>query len=256
MRSDISTRAASWTGFGVLAALAIGCAHRAPPARERPRSAGEHLALAERCEQDATDHERAAKETLGSEETYVCDDGRFPSQTTSGTEPLTHWTPCWSYDRVRSEAHERRAEELRAEARRHREIARNLVEVERTLCAALSEDELARTPFFHRDDVATAVPLRDGDQVVGAEVTFRPVPGLDAGWMQVALACHHARAAALGFPATYMSYDPTVLAHARFATGERDGRVVVSVRADDDVEAAVVWARSAALCGPMPPHED
>lgn len=251
MRTDITSRVGRWAAAG-LAVVAAGCAHGSDPVPDRPRSAGEHLALAERCEHDAEVHARAAAEAVGTEETYVCDDGAFRGGTTSGGEPLTHWTPCWSYDRVRSEAHERRAEELRAEARRHRTIARNLLAVERTLCAPLSEDELARTPFFHRDDVATAVPLRDGDRVVGAEVTFRPVRGLDAAWMQVALSCHHARAAALGFPPTYMSYDPTVLPHARFAAADRDGQVVVTIRADDDVDAAVVWSRAASLCGPMP----
>jgi hypothetical protein len=251
MRTDITSCAGRWATIG-LVAVAAGCAHRAEPLPARPRSAAEHLALAERCEREADVQAQAAAEAVGTRETYVCDDGAFRAGTTSGGEPLTHWTPCWSYDRVRSEAHQRRAEELRAEARRHRAIARNLLAVERTLCASLSEDELARTPFFHRDDIATAVPARDGDRVVGAEITFHPVRGLDAAWMQVAMACHHARAAALGFPPTYMSYDPTVLEHARFAAEDRDGHVVVTVRADDDVDAAVVWSRAAALCGPMP----
>lgn len=252
MRSHITARG-TWAGLSIV--LAAACAHHGAPLQERTPGVAEHLALAERCEADAARHERAARDAASGEQTYVCDDGRFPSQTTSGGEPLTHWTPCWSYDQVRSAAHERRAEELRAEARKHRQEARNLEQIERTLCAPLSEDELARTPFFHRDDIATAVAIRDGDRIVGAEVTFAPVPGLDATWMQVALACHHARAAALGYPATYMSYDPTVLPHARFAAEERDGRVVVSIRADDDVDAAVVWSRAAALCGPMPADE-
>jgi hypothetical protein len=251
MISHLMARAALALGC----ALFAGCAHHGG-GDERPRSAGEHLRLAERCESEAAVHDRVAREVSATDEIYVCDGGTFSSQTRSGGEPLTHWTPCWSYDQVRSAGHRRRAEELRAEARRHRRIARELVDVERTLCAPLSEDELARTPFFHRDDVATAVPLRDGDRIVGAEVTFRPVRGLDARWMAVAVACHRARAAALGFPPTFLSYDPTVLPHARAAAAERDGRVVVTIRAAAEVEAAVVWSRAAALCGPMPAADD
>lgn len=255
MRTSSSSIIVACTALGLIVAGATACGSRTGPVVDRPQSAREHLALAVKCEQEAAAHEHAAHVAAEGPETYVCDDGAFTSQTTSGTEPLTHWSPCWSYDQSRTAAHQQRAEELRAEARRHRASARKLIEVERTVCAPLSEDELSRTPFFHRDDIATAEPVRDGDRVIGATITFKPVPGLGAAWMKVAIACHQARAATLGYPATYMSYDPTLLEHARFDAADRDGRVVVTVTASDDVDAAVVWSRSAALCGPMPADE-
>ncbi|HVV86893.1 MAG TPA: hypothetical protein VHE35_27835 [Kofleriaceae bacterium] len=248
----IASTSMLWWIVAPALALAVTACGPSSSLPERPRSAGEHLVLAARCDAAADEHERAALRVAEGDPTYVCDGGTFTSQTTSGTEPLTHWTPCWSYDRERTAAHLRRAAQLRDEARRHREIARNLIDVERTVCAPLSEDELARTPFFHRDDVESAESLHDGNRLVGATITFRPVAGLDAAWMQVALACHHARAAVLGYPPTYLSYDPSVLPHAQATAIDRDGRVVVTIRSPDDVEAAVIWGRAADLCEPIP----
>lgn len=236
----------------LVAVLAAGCAHHPNPVAEPPHSLAEHLALADKCEAEAAREERAAKVANEGRQTYVCSDGGMASQTTSGGEQLTRWAPCWSYDRVRSAAHEEEAERLRAEARQHRAMARTLVDVERTFCATIVEKDLDHTPFFHRDDIAYAVAERAGERIIGAAVTFKPIPGLDAAWMRMALACHHARAATLGYPATYMSYDPSVLEHARTTVDDRDGHVVVTIVADDEVDAAVAWSRAAALCGPMP----
>lgn len=247
-----TTIVSAWLSAWLVAGLAAGCAPTSNPLPERPHSSAEHLALAEKCEAAAARHDRAARLANEGTETYVCADGGMTSQTTSGTQPLTHWTPCWSYDRVRSAAHEEEAEKLRAEARQHRAMARTLVDVERTFCATMAESDLDHTPFFHRDDIAYAVAERDGDRITGAKVVFKAVAGLDAAWMRMALACHHARAATLGYPPTYMSYDPSVLEHAHATVDDRDGHVVVTIVADDEVDAAVAWSRAAALCGPMP----
>jgi len=233
------------------ACLVTGCGGSQNPVPERPKSAQEHLLLAARCEDKAAEHLRAAVAAEQRPDTYVCADGGMPSQTTSGGERLTIWSPCWSQDRVDSAAHREEAERLRAEAAQHRATARTLLDVERTFCAGLPEDELTHTPFHHQDDIELAVAEREGDRIVGAKITFKPVPGLDAAWMRMALRCHRARLAALGYPATYMSYDPSMLLNVAVEVDDRDGPVVVTVKADDEVDGAVAWSRASALiCAP------
>ncbi len=242
--------------FGLLFGVVGACGGARSPVPERPRSAKDELRLAAKCEQGAAEHAQAAAVVEQQVDTYVCADGGMPSQTTSGGERLTIWSPCWSQEREHSEAHRARAEALRAEAQRHRATARTLIDVERTFCAQLPPDELTHTPFAHRDDVALAVAYREGERVLGAKITFKPVPGLTANWMRMALGCHRARLATLGYPATYMSYDPTMLLHVSVGVADLEGQVIVTVRADDDVDGAVAWSRAAALVGTPKPDRD
>lgn len=237
----------------LLAWIGSGCApKRTDPTPARPMSRSEHLAEAIRHEQEADKHTRAAESIAGAPESYSCGDRVLSDQTTSGTERVTSWVPCWSVDREASAAHEQMAEKQRAEAREHRAIARTLVDVERTFCAGMTPDELTHTPFFHRSDVAAAEPYREGDQLVGARITFKPVRGLTGDWMRQALLCHRARMATIGYPTTYMAYDPSLLQHTHIAVDDHTGAVVVTIRADDDADAAVAWARAAALVGATP----
>ena len=80
-----------------------------------------------------------------------------------------------------------------------------------TVFLRVPEDELTHTPFFHRSDVAAVTAYREGGKLAGATVTWKPVDGLTADWMRVALMCHRARLATLGYPTTYMAYDPSTL---------------------------------------------
>ncbi len=234
----------------ILSVVLVGVAACATPRPqpEAPKSASEHLREAARHDQEAAVHERAAAEAARSGyEGYACGDRALSDQTQTGGEPVTRWVPCWSVERDASAAHQADAERLRAEARAHRATARALVEVERTFCAIMPEDELTHTPFYHRTDVASVEAYREGDALAGARITFRPVRGLTVEWMRDALLCHRARAASLGYPATYMPYDPTTLRATHLAVATTGGAVVVTVRADDDVTAAVVWSRAQAL---------
>jgi hypothetical protein len=242
--------------LGLVTAVVGACAAPRNPVPQRPRSATEQFRLAAEDDEAAADHANAAAVAEHRPETFVCADGGMPSQTTSGGERLTMWSPCWSQERALSESHRSEALALRAEAERHRASARTLVDVERTFCAQLTPDELTHTPFFHREDIVMAVAYREGDRVLGAKVTFKAVPGLDANWMRMALGCHRARLATLGYPATYMSYDPTMLLHASVAVTELEHQVIVTIRADDDVDGAVAWSRAAALVGRPKPEAD
>jgi len=85
--------------------------------------------------------------------------------------------------------------------------------------------------------------------VIGARVLFRRVRGLDAGWMRRAVACHQARAAALGYPPRVMSYCPLMVAPTT-ATVEVSGDLIaVTITARRDEDAAAVLGRARALLG-------
>lgn len=239
-----------WAKFATVAALAVVACARSAPEPEQPKSYRAHMDEAAAHDREATVHERAASEARRSGSGgYACGDRALSDQTTTGGEPVTRWVPCWSVEQEASAEHEAAAERLRAEAREHRAIARTLVDVERTFCAILVEDELTHTPLFHRDDIARVEPYREDDRVVGARITFKEVRGLDADYLRQALLCHRARMATLGYPPTYMPYDPSMLARTHIAVDDRDGAVALTVRGDDDVTAAVVWSRAQALAG-------
>jgi len=233
----------------LLAVLVAACAHPAPP-REPPKSYRQHMDEAAAHDRDADVQEQMAAE---SQRTggggYACGDRALTDQVTSGGERVTTWVPCWNTDRDASAAHLAEAERLRAEARQHRAIARSLMDIERMFCAGFPEDELTHTPLYHRSDIAAVVPLREDGRLIGARVTFKAVPGLTPGYLRHALLCHRARMATLGYPATYMAYDPTMLVDTRVSVDDRGGPIEVTVRGDDDLAAALVWSRAQALLG-------
>lgn len=233
----------------LLVALIAACAGSAP-ATERPKSYREHLdeaaahdRAADVQEAMAADAERAGRGSAS----YTCGDQALSDQTTSGGERVTAWVPCWSVARDASAAHDADAARQRAEAQQHRAVARNLLEVERTFCTGLAAEELTHTPLYHRHDIASVAAYRENGVLAGARVTFKAVPGLSPAYLSHALLCHRARMATLGYPTTYMAYDPSMLVHTHLAVDDQGGPIVVTIRADDDVTAAVVWSRAQAL---------
>jgi hypothetical protein len=227
--------------------LWFACATTAAPPSQ-PQSARAHLEEAEAHDRDAVTHEHAAIEQRARGlDSVACGDRALSDQTTSGGEPVTRWVPCWSTGNEAASAHEQAAERLRDEARQHRATARALVEVERTFCAILAEDELTHTPLYHRHDILAVERYEEDGKLLGARIVWRPVEGLTSDYLRQALLCHRARMATLGYPTTYMPYDPSMLAATHIAIGPRAGQLVLTVRADDDVTAAVVWSRAQAL---------
>ncbi len=233
----------------LLVTLVAACAGSAP-APERPKSYREHMDEAAAHERDAVTHEAMAADAeragRGSA-SYACGNQPLSDQTTSGGERVTSWVPCWSVSHDASAAHDAAAERLREEARQHRAVARNLLDVERTFCTGLPADELTHTPLYHRHDIAGVEPYREGGELAGARITFKAVPGLSPDYLSHALLCHRARMATLGYPTTYMAYDPAMLVHTHLAVDDQGGPIVVTIRADDDVTAAAVWSRAQAL---------
>jgi len=209
--------------------------------------------LAEAREHDA---EAAQQEALASElsarsgkDAIACGDSVLADQVSSGGERLLR-PPCWTAEPAAAERHRAEAERLRDEAAGHRARARALREAEQASCARMAPADLEHTPFAHLEDVATVVAELEGDRLRGARIQFDVVPGLTEPWLREALACHQARAAALAYDPTYMSYDPSVVAGAEVTVEADPAGVVVTIVARDDAAARIIYDRAEELLGP------
>lgn len=249
-RSFALARPALLAGCGLL--LQLGCAPKAQTARP-PMSAAEHLAEAERHDADARSLEEsaAAVEHTGAPTRATCGDTASTELVTSGTERLHILPPCWAgeVDAVRRDRVH--AAQLRADARRHRIQARELVRTEQQWCAGLPEAELDHTPFDHREDLRAVQAELEGDRVRGARILFKPVKGLSADWMRQTLACHQAMASAEGFGADHdhLASCPSTVSGARTEVLETPEGLEVVVRAIDPAAALIIYARAEALLG-------
>lgn len=228
----------------------VSCA--ASPARPQPLGVKGHLLEATRCEDEAVRHDALAERSDGASRDVppTCSDAVLAAQATTVVQPAASlMNPCWTSAPAAAARHREEAERLRAEARSHRAVARALAKAEATSCASLAAEDLEHTPFAHRDDVAAVSAELDHGEVRGARIQFRPVAGLTAAWMQTAIGCHRARAAALGFDPTYMGYDPTVLASVTVTVTDTAGGPLVVARAADVATALVVYGRAEDLVG-------
>jgi hypothetical protein len=232
----------------LLVLTACGGSSRVPA---QPLGVTGHLQRAQQCDADAAREDALAADAeavaLGRQPT--CGDTVLADQSRSGNEPLVVQSPCWTRERTAVDRHRQEAERLRAEARAHRETARALIEAEDAACASMPADQLDHTPFAHIEDVVGVVAELDSAELRGARIQFQPVAGLTAEWMRTAIACHRARAATVGFDARYMSYDPSLVDSAAVTVEETDAGLVVTVRASDDADALVIYARAEALLG-------
>jgi hypothetical protein len=235
--------------FAVLAACGGGSSMP-----HRPTGVQDNLAEADRHERDAELQEgqaaQAERRVVG--ETAACGDRVLADQLTSGGERLLGRSPCWTAadDEAR---HRELAADLRADAAAHRARARELAQAERDACEGMPTNELDHTPFFHRADIAAVAALVEGGEVRGARIRFRAVPGLTSDWLREAIACHQARAAALGWPEQHFAYDPTMVPGATATVEERGGSILVVIRADDDLAAQVAYGRAEDLLDPETP---
>ena len=247
--SSISQPRQPW--IPIIAAVAFSslaaCAGRdAGPAAEEPKSAADLYAEANRHDAEAARQDALAAETAQQPATYPCGDTVIHDQSTSGTERLTP-RPCWSVELSPTERHKLQAERLRDQAAEHRHVAKGLLDAERVACEGLAVEDMEHTRCWHRGDVLSVEAELSGARLRGARVLFRQVRGLSVEWMQRALACHQAHAAALGFAPTNMSYCPTTVAGATFEVTQASGGILVIVRATDDDVAALIYSRAEAL---------
>jgi hypothetical protein len=233
--------------------LAVACGGRSPDPWPAPRPLGvqEHLAEAERQDAEAQVHEQTASEaTRRDPYELICPDPVLADQLTSGGERLLARTPCWSAEPTAATRHRELAEHLRADAAAHRARAAELAAAERRACDGMPAEELAHSPFAHREDVDAVAALVENGRVHGARIRFRPVPGLTVDYLRGAIACHQARAAALGWEPTHFAYDPTLLPGAEVRVHQHGQAVVVTARAADQATALTIYGRAEELLDP------
>lgn len=149
-------------------------------------------------------------------------------------EPVTMWMPCWDFGK----------DPGRYTTRTDRAHAAKLAEVERTQCIGLVPRALERSPFVQDQAIDEIVPHRSGEQIRGAHVVFKPVPGLTVSWMRRAIACHQARWRALGKPPTYLAGDPTLVDDAEISVTEVDNHIIVLIATDSATGAQIALDRA------------
>jgi hypothetical protein len=233
----------------VLCFVVAACSAPTTKLPERPVSATERFDRAERHVAKAEQHEQIAERAERSGGTLVCSDPVLDDQLTSGTEPLTTWSPCWDIEIDTEVRHRRAAERERRAARRDRQIAADLIRAQRARCEGVPAADLERSPFARRDAIIQVEPHETDDEVRGALIVIRPAPGLTADGIRKAVECHQARFAALGKPTTYLAEDPTVVEGAHVQVREGDGRIEVLVVSDAPGAGHIVLGRAQDLLG-------
>jgi len=217
--------------------------------QQRPErlSVSANLAEAARHEREAAEHERVYRESRRAEgDPNQCYDQRTPYPSRDG-EPVRVLRPCWTREQRPSRQQLDEALADRKEAARHRGLAASMRRAEREACQGLGDDEMSHSPFFHREDILRVEDVAIDGELHGARVVFGRVPGLAAGWLRRAVACHRARAAAMGYPANVMSYCPLMVAPTIATVEDLGGTIAVTIIARRDLEIAAVVGRARAL---------
>lgn len=187
-------------------------------------------------------HEQSVEPIKGTDDTRCIDQGQEPLY--SGGERTRVMMPCWTQAERNSKLMQQ-ADANRKAAREHREWAKQLVELEETTCARLTEIERETSPLSHVPDILSVDEYRESGKLVGATVTLRKVPGLTLEWINASMACHQARAAKVGYDREFMPLNPLSLPRTSTSAKIDGETVVVKLRSKDPVIAAELYGRAA-----------
>jgi hypothetical protein len=241
-----------------LVIAAVGCGGSQPLPRTELHGYAARLEAADRADQLADVHRRAAgpPDTLVNPDNYQCGDVDLDEQLTSGGKPLmkfgAHSVPCWNPVEEHAQRQRLAAERLHRRAQAERQAAASLIEAEVAACRGISPAEVEHSPFAHRQEIADVVPHRERGEIRGVRIVFKPVVGLSPAWMEQAIACHRARFERLGEPPSYLADDPTLVAGAVTTVSLHRGHLEVLVETRNDVAAHVALARGQDLVRPWP----
>jgi hypothetical protein len=226
----------------LLAASALaGCASTTG-ARPSDMSTAQHEQAAGALEAQAATHE-----------------AQYAPGATGATE-CHSYEGCWSSSANPTQQHKQEAEKLRKMASDHRAASQALRDAEARACGGLSNDDRDISPFEHREDIASVQPaygnlnLSGGKQptghLVGADVTFRAVPGMTAEWLQRLVDCHIARNNALGNDVPEMPYCPLVPKGITAKVSSAGNGFTVRIESQDVSTANEVLRRAQSLKNP------
>lgn len=152
-------------------------------------------------------------------------------------QPVRYWLPCWDWSKDTERYRTRTQPAARA----------TLAKIEATQCVGLMPAALERSPFVQDRAIAEIIPRRAGDTIHGARIVFNPVPGLTISWMRRAVACHRARWKALGYPADYLTGDPTLIRGTEVEITGNDNHIAVLIESDSEATGKLVLARARGL---------
>jgi hypothetical protein len=163
---------------------------------------------------------------------------------------------CWTSVGHPTPETRQRAEMHRRMAADHRAASQTLRDAETQACTGIPERDRDESPFLHREDIESVAPLYvptsskiGGQQLVGATVRFRAVPGMTAEWLQHLVDCHIARNAALGYQMPEMSDCPLMIKGATATVTSTGNGFAVNVRSNDAEAAKAIRQRAEALAG-------
>jgi hypothetical protein len=224
------------TAVAVASSAIIACAST-PGAQPADMSAVQH-------EQAASAHEAQA--------TQHGDQYQAPAQVTKTTCDGKH--PCWTSVSNPTQGHMDDARKHHKMAEDHRAAAQALRNAEGQACVGISDEDRDISPFYHRDDIASVAPAvrhvsgkQTHEEVDGAVVVFRAVPGLTAEWLQRIVDCHIARNNALGNDVPEMPYCPLVPKGITAKVTSTGDGFAVTIESQDVSTAKEVLRRAQAL---------
>ena len=165
---------------------------------------------------------------------------------------------CWRYLVEPAEVYLEQAERHLELAAKHRAAAQALAQAEARACAGIPELDRDMSPFAHRADIESVAPLFTlkvegtvATQVLqGAQIAFRPVPGLTPERLQRIVSCHLERNAVLGHDVPEMDYCPLVPRDVSAAVISAGERLVVQVQSQEPGSAQEIWARAQRIGAP------
>ena len=223
----------------LFALLPLGCAAD-PGTKPHDMSAVQHEAMAKNEEAASAGH--ADRHDPNAAESRTTCSGR---------------TGCWTSISNPTAQHSEDAKRHRELAQKHRAASAALVDAEAKACSGIEADDRDISPFYHREDIESVMPLTETvkagkattEKVVGSTIVFRAVPGLTAEWLQRVVDCHVARASAMGHSMPEMSYCPLVLKGVKAKATSSGSGFAVNISSDDPATVEEIQKRAQALRG-------
>lgn len=211
-------------------------------------TAGQHEAAARQEEQTAKDH-------IGQHDPAAVAAPTIDCPFFAGATCYRYWTAAQNPTAAHL-AEGKRHVDLAA---RHRGASQALRDAEARSCVNVPEGDRDVSPFYHRADIVSAVPLRQslpygGGPVIGAEIVFASLPGMTGEWLQRVVDCHLARDAVLGDVAKKgMPYCPLVVPHVKATVRSLGNGFAVDITSDEENSVREIIARAERLAGNVSP---
>ena len=218
--------------FSVIFLLGVGCAARGTKPHEM--SAQEHQKAADAANAAASQH-ATQYDPVSEAKEKKCHSQK------SGVV-------CWTSTYNPTEEHLKQTKKSLELAEDHRKASQKLRAAETLSCAGLSTEEMAISPFSHKEDILRVEEERSAKQniIQGTNVTFVKVPRLTQELFQQVLDCHIARNASM-VAIVEMAYCPLALPEMKAKVRETPEGFVVELRSNNTESTKQALQRAQAL---------